>query len=321
VEALCDCIKDCYGDTYCADEFNDPKKIKGLLRKELLHSIIAVSSDGKIVGHLGTSLEQIGDITAEGSAGMVRPGYRGCGILPNLGMKMVEVYKRLNLIGVQTYAIAVHPIIQEKSLAFGASETGILLAHLPAGTQISGFTHTYKKNRLAAVAMYLPFEQAPEKTVYLPKRYYDIITGTYNRLKLKRTIKSGHRHKFSKKTTFTLDKKMRWGIEKISIQEIGHDLIEKVSTIQQVMIDESFPVLYVDIPLWHPVCPDVAEKLHSLCFFYGGIVIERGDSDILRMQFLTDKCANPETISLVSAFGKKLLDFTLHDRSCTMKNT
>ncbi len=169
------------------------------------------------------------------------------------------------------------------------------------------------------MVMYLPFEPAPERTVYLPERYHEVITATYKRLKLKRAIKSGHGHKYSTKTAVALDKKNRWGIAKISIREIGLDLIENISEIQQKMTGESFPVLYVDIPLCHPACPNIVENLRSLGFFYGGIVIERGGSDILRMQFLTDKHVNPEAIVLVSEFGKKLLNFTLRDRTDSMK--
>ncbi len=313
-QALCDCVKTCYGDTYFVEEFNNPEKLVDLIRRGAIHSQIAVIPSGHVVGHLGVSLEREGDITADGIAAVVAPEYRGHRILLDLGMQLVETYERLNLVGLQLYALAVHPIVQGHSTEAGGVETGILLGHFPPDMEIEGFPNAYDGRRIAAVLLYFPLHPAPSQTIYVPERYSKMIDSVYSQLNQDRTIRIGTDQPSIETTEVSIDEKPKQGIARIRINRVGHNLIEVVAAFKE-RSRSIFPVLYVDLPMADPSSARFVEGLRSLGFFYAGIVLERSGSDILRMQCMNRNDVNPEAIVLARPHGKNLLEFILSDRS------
>ncbi|MBT4513030.1 MAG: hypothetical protein HOC20_12595 [Chloroflexi bacterium] len=313
-QALCDCVKTCYGDTYFVEEFSDPEKLADLVRRKMIHSQIAVTPTGQVVGHLGLSLERADDTTADTLAAMVVPEYRGHRILLELGMQLGKTYEKLNLVGLQLYAIAVHSIVQGHSTDAGGVETGILLGHFPPDMEIEGFPNAYDGRRIAAVLLYFPLHPAPPQTIYIPERYQKIIDSVYSRLKQDRAIQISTYQPLIEKTIATIDKKPRQGTARIRIDAVGRNLIETVAAFKDTS-RSAFPVLYVDLPLADPSSAGFVEGLRSLGFFYAGIVLERSGSDILRMQCMNRNYINPEAIVLARPHGKNLLEFILSDRS------
>lgn len=311
--ALCDCIRICYGDTYFVDDFYDPERLSVLINQGLLNSSIAVTTSGKVVGHLGLTLERSDDITADTLAAMVAPDYRGHRILVELGKQLMDTYERLGLVGLQLYAIAVHKIVQGQSTEAGGIETGILLGHFPADIQIEGFSSAYDGSRVAAVLLYFPLHPAPSRTVYVPDRYRDIIDSVYQELGLDRTIERNSTLSFSATTVTSIEEKPRQGTARIRVDRTGVDLMEVIARFKNLSLAKSFPVLYADLPLADPVSAVFINDLRSLGFFYGGIVMERSGSDILRMQYVNRKNVNPEAIVLARPYGKDLLEFVLSD--------
>ncbi len=313
-QALCDCVKTCYGDTYFVDDFYNPDKLSAMVRQGLLHSCIAVTPSGRVAGHLGLSLERTDDITADTLAAMVVPEYRGYSILLDLGMQLVETYEKLNLVGLQLYAIAVHDIVQGHSTEAGGVETGILLGHFPSDIEIEGFPNAYDGQRIAAVLLYFPLHPAPSQTIYIPERYQTIVDSVYSPLNQDRTIQNGTDQPLIERTIAAIEQKPRQGVARIRIEKPGSDLLETVAAFKD-RSRSSFPVLYVDLPLADPSSATFVEGLRSLGFFYAGIVLERTGSDILRMQCMNRKDVNPEAIVLARPHGKNLLEFILSDRS------
>ena len=74
---LCRGIEQVYADTYPIPEFYDPDHIAGAIAAGRLYSVVAMEGAGEVVGCMSTVLEQVGDYTADGSALMISPDYRG----------------------------------------------------------------------------------------------------------------------------------------------------------------------------------------------------------------------------------------------------
>jgi len=313
-EGLCHCIRTCYGDTYPAEEFYDPEKIRALLRQGLLHSQIAITREGQVVGHLGTMLEERNeDLTADSITGIVDPAYRGHDVVFRLGVNMVAVYQELGLIGVQLYAVTVHIITQKQIHSAGGIETGMLLAHFPAGTDIIGFNHVYGTNRIVAALMYVPLRTAPKRVIYLPKRYCDIIQDMYVKLGYERSVHDADSESSIKSSAISIKKDSGLGIVKINAQRPGHDLPESIARFQQQFRLEGIEAMYVDLPLGDPATVLLVDDLRSLGLFYGGVILERGGTDILRLQGLINANIKPDASLLADDHGKTLLDFVMSD--------
>lgn len=312
-EGLSRCVKACYGDTYPAWDFYDSEKIRGFLRQGLLRSQIAVTREGEVVGHLGIMLDAMGDITADAVAGFVAPEYRGSDTMFRLGLNLNVVQQELNLIGVQLYALMLHSISHRKTLVAGGVETGLLPAHFPASTRPRGFERQDSASRIPAMLMYVPLRPAPKRAVYLPQRYADIIVDLYKQLKYTRSLKQRLKVQSEKPVSFAITKKSGLGIVQIKVQQAGLDLPDTIASLQRQFRRESYGVMYVDLPLCDPAAAAIIDGLRSFGFFYGGVIVERGGGDALRMQCLIDARIAPNTNVIASQRGKDLLSFVLAD--------
>lgn len=312
-DSLCRMVRICYGDTYFAEEYCDPDAIRRLLRDGLLHSRIAVTSSGEVAAHLGMRLERADDLTADGSAAMVHPDYRGHSTLVRLGMELGEVYERLGLVGLHLYAVAVHGIVQGQTRAAGGIETGILVGHCPAGIQMAGFEHGYGESRIAADFLYFPLKAHPQRTVFLPEHYSEVVNAIYHEARLPRVLGDHTGHALPERSTISITTKPKWGLCVVRVQQPGSDLPEVLARIQAEHKAQQCPVTYVDLPLGDSGTPALTERLHSLGFFYGAILPERGGTDLLRLQCMERNTVNPDAIVLATDRGRQLLQFTMAD--------
>ncbi len=312
-EGLARCVAACYGDSYPGRDFYDPEKIRSFFRQGLMHSQIAVTPEGEIVGHLGIMLDHIGDITADAIAGFVAPAYRGSDTMFRLGLNLIGVQQELSLIGVQLYALMLHNITHKKTLSGGGIETGMLPAHFPASTSPKGFERSGDKSRIPAMLMYVPLQPAPERTVFVPERYSDIVSRLYQQLKYTRSFKKYDKKPHAAKSSVTVNRKPGLGIVQINVRQAGRDLPDAIERDRRQFRSEGIEAIYVDLPLCDPASAAVVEELRAMGLFYGGVLIERGGGDMLRMQGLIDACIAPNAELISSQGGRELLDFVLSD--------
>ena len=312
-ERLSRCVKDCYGDTYPVKDFYDPDKIRSLVRQGLMHSQIAVTGEGEVVGHLGIVLDGRDDITADAVAGFVSPDYRGSDTMFRLGLSLGVVQQKLNLVGVQLYALMLHSITHKKAIAVGGVESGMLPAHFPASTSPRGFERRGGGGRIPAMMIYVPLGSAPERTVYIPERYQDVISGLYGRLKYTRSIKNPVKSRAKQSAAVTVSSKSGMGTVQIKVKQTGQNLLDKIEDLKEQFRKDGTGVVYVDLPLCDSASAAAAESLRSAGFFYGGVVIERGGGDSLRMQYLMDDGIAPDNDLIVSQSGRDLLSFVMDD--------
>jgi serine/threonine-protein kinase RsbW len=54
-----------------------------------------------------------------------------------------------------------------------------------------------------------------------------------------------------------------------------------------------------------------ADRLESLGFFFAGVVPEKDDRDVLRLQYLNRVTIDAQQIQVASDFGRELLDYVL----------
>lgn len=312
-EGLSRCVKNCYGDTYFAINFYNPGKIRTLLQQKLLHSQIAVTPDGEIVGHLGIMLDGEGDITADAVAGFVTPDHRGSDTMFRLGLNLSVVQQDLNLIGVQLYALMLHNITHKKTLGIGGVESGLLPAHFPASTSPKGFERKDRESRIPAMLLYVPLGSAPERIVYIPERYSDIVGDLYKKLKYTRSMERQSNAPEAKPSLISIHRKAGMGIVQVRVHEAGHDLPPIISGLKHRFSQDDVEVMYVDLPLCDPVSAVAVDGLRPLGFFYGGVVVERGGGDALRMQCLINSRIAPDASVIASQSGRELLGFVMSD--------
>jgi hypothetical protein len=72
--------------------------------------------------------------------------------------------------------------------------------------------------------------------------------------------------------------------------------------------------IYLDLPLSHPAVQSAGARLDELGFFFGGVVPELLDGDVLRLQYLNEVDIRPDDVRTGSDFGQELVKLICQEK-------
>ena len=99
----------------------------------------------------------------------------------------------------------------------------------------------------------------------------------------------------------------------LRVIEPGADLRELVRLRLRELCLHRIDCVYVDLPLSHPGTREAGDSLKELGFFFGCIVPEAGEGDILRLQYLNNVEIEPGDVRTASNFGQEILEMIFED--------
>ncbi|MHC4515324.1 MAG: hypothetical protein ACYS5W_16695 [Planctomycetota bacterium] len=313
---LARCIYRCYGYTYPNDFIYYHDQVISLIERGLLRSFVGVNPDGEVVGHSGIIRDRPEARVAESGMAAVDPRYRHHHLLESIIAHRVNACRGMGLVGTYADAVAVHPITQKASVAIGATEIGILLAEIPEFTTFRGITQ--EPGQRGSVVMYFHvLGEAPARQVFLPPRYHALLGSIYRRLGLRRTLDVAADTDTS--STFSpssvhVDIKKRRGLARIEVESAGNDVVALVSQRLQELRLQRLDVVHLDLPLGDAAAMAAVDEFAELGFFYGALVPELRDGDVLRLQCLNNVDVDPDSLVLHTDEAKRILRAILADR-------
>jgi len=314
-------IENVYGSTYPIPEFYDANFVSSAIESQLLHCVVAITDEHRVVASMSTALERLGDVTADGSALMVDPEFRGRGIVAGLGENMVATYQALNLGGLHLYALALHDLVQNQSGKAGAVVTGILPAWFSRHARIEGYD--YPDVRIGAVTLFMPLGSMRSRACYLPPCYENVLRELYGDLALERTlVVSDASAVCGEYTTHYRSEAKRQNAQvRIVLERIGSDVAERLADCKRMFEDGTNEVMYIDVPLGDPVGATAVVAARALGFFFGALMIDRCGDDHLRMQHYHQKSVATDAMVLASEKTKALLEFIVADSDGALGST
>ncbi len=309
--ALVDCVHAVYGENYSLPDFYDVENIRALLQAGLLYAFVGLNARGEVVATLGAQLECAGAITVDGRTGMVRNAYRQHGALKELGLRMVEVYQRLQTHGIQMYAVTFHPISQKHGLSYGCFVTGLLPAHFPPAmvpVEYGAFA-----GRFGAVTMFYQMRPLPPAAVCLPAPYRELLAGIYARNTIERHEIAAGRALPGEETRFSISFNVRTRVTSVRILGIGDDFCAALARLEAEIVQGDSAVTYLDLPLASPASHQAVASANRQGFFFGALLPARQAGDMLRLQKFALDSVIPGEMKLCSAEVRQMLDYVLAD--------
>ncbi len=318
VHELVRLVYKCYGYTYANEFMYYPEQIEARLHGDVMSSCGAYSSDDELIGHLALVFDKPGAKVGESGEAVVDPRYRGHGIFPKMKTFMTEHAASRGVVGVYGEAVTVHPYSQKGSLELGSTETGFLLGYSPGTVSFQNISEDEKPRRQSIALMFTPILQSKRVKVYVPEVYQEIIETIYSRIGFEREyISENINSKYSKKgngqMTVSIRSDHNQGI--ITVEEFGKRTLEDLTFPLHQLCLQRVDCIYADLPLNKKGAGYIASKLRELGFFYGYLIPEYSDSDVLRLQYLNNVEISREDIKTASDFGEHLLDLIINDWS------
>jgi anti-sigma regulatory factor (Ser/Thr protein kinase)/GNAT superfamily N-acetyltransferase len=315
--ALARCIYRCYGYTYMENVYY-PDQVRELLESGLMTSFTAVLDDGEIVGHTAITRERPDSKVGDYGKAVVDPRYRTLRLGTRLTELAIEYARKAGMLGLYSEAATVHTYSEKALSAAGWCETGALLGFVPETFYFRQIQHDQSSNRTSVVIYYGAINPAPERDIYPPLHHLSVIRKIYDRLKLKRNLVTGAGSNAAQALppgarvdirTYTGE---RWAY--LSVVEFGSDLVELVEFRLKELRLRHIDCIYIDLPLSHPATQQYCASLEMLGFFYGAVIPEFADGDVLRLQYLNNVEINAGEIQTATKACREMVDYVLRSQ-------
>jgi len=313
VTALAECIFHSYGYSYDAAWVYEPDTIRSMIEHGTLRSVVGVSTEGEIVGHLGFRREDPEAIVGESGQAVVDPRYRGHHMLGTMKRFLADWGSNSGIAGLYSEATAAHPASQKANIKLGAQETGLLLGYIPSSVSYAAIDKGEPADRLSVVLFYMKTGDGQARRLYAPGRHSEMIgkiaagagliaelavpdegTELSGETKLDVSVRADHNQ----------------GI--IAVRGFGADIVDQVADRLRYLCLHKLDCVYVDLALADPATAIVTPALEEMGFFFGGITPNLWPgSDVLRLQYLNNVEPDPANIAVASDFGHELLDYVV----------
>jgi serine/threonine-protein kinase RsbW len=308
----------CYGYTYANEFMYYPEQIEARLASGIMLSAAAYNSAKQIVGHVGFIFPKPGAKVAESGEAVVDPRYRGRGIFQMMKNYLIDRVGSMNVAGIYGEAVTVHPYSQKGSIELGGRETGFLLGYSPGSVSFHDISENERPRRQSVAMMFTPVSGSGRETVYVPNVYKGLIGSIYERVGFVRNLSpedegTGIRGRQNGRTTVSIRHDHNQAL--IQIDRVGRMTVKEIQFQLKHLALERFDCIYVDIPLWQKGTGYVASAIRGLGFFFGCVIPEYRDGDVLRMQYLNNVEISRDDIKTASGFGESLLDAIFRDMS------
>ncbi len=309
--SLARCAYRCYGYTYSTDNFYFPERVRELIESKLMVSQVAVTPDNEIIGHLAISKDSASALVGESGQAIVDPRFRGKGILKKLKAVSRSYNKEAGMLGEYGEAVTVHVYSQRVALSGDASEMGVLLGFTPATMYFKDIQGENNPKRRPIVLFYSRYNEEPWRDVYLPPHHAGIMRRIYEKMEMRRNIVTGDIPELAEQAQVNIKVQTEASRAFLRVVEYGKDLEDLVRFRLKELCSKRVDCIYLDLPLSNPAVQRYCVSMEMLGFFFGGILPEIHNGDVLRLQYINNAELELEQIEIAFDFSKELYDYVL----------
>ena len=314
--ALARCMYNVYGYSY-HEVVYFPERLRDLIDKGLLVSLVAVTPNGEVAGHQGLKKDSPSARVANVSMGAVDPRFRGRKLFERLKEHAFGRVREQGLLGLYGEAVTLHPYSQKANFASGGRETGILLAYIPGDRSFKQIEGEVAPARQTAVLFYIALNPAPVRTVYPPAKHRAMIERIYAWAGVERVFADADPNdmdRLPERSEVDVQVRAAYNWAVLGVVRGGRDLADLVRVRLRELCRSRLDCVYLDLPLSDPATQLLAPQLEALGFSFCGIYPEMVEGgDLLRLQHLNNVAIDPAKIIVVTDMGRDLLAYTLRE--------
>jgi serine/threonine-protein kinase RsbW len=306
---IVNCVRRVYGDSYIHRELYEPDQIIRQNQSGETISVVALDSDGLVVGHYALERPELGRIAEEGEA-IVLPEYRHHHLMEGMRELLEAEAHQLGLTGLYGWAVTNHLYSQKVHARFGLLPCAIALGSLPRSF------HNMPEPLPQRLSLLLGFKylRPPAAIVaHVPARHRPICARIYEHLQLTVDFRDGV--PAIEKGSLSVETMPKLGTATIRVERIGPNMADEVRRAYLEASQHANAVAtFLELPLNDPGTPALSDSAEAAGFFFNGIgpsFAKRGD--VLHLQCLTESL-DTSLIQLENPFARQLLGYIDQER-------
>ena len=319
------CAYRAYGYSY-EDFVYCPDQIVALNREGLLHSLVAVTPEGRIAGHIALKRQLLTDSVAEVGVAFVAPAFRGGGLLRRLTEAIHHEAEQLGFRGVYVRAVTSHHASQRASYSEGYRPSGILLAMFPADVDFKQLTGPVRQRENALLAYRLlprAGEDVPCTTrpLGVPAHHRDMVATIYRWLGIEAVFAESDEEvthgqddpcgEIDVKTSTVLN------TVQIVVRGYGSRIVEQVRSRLRDFCLHHFDAIFLLVNLERTMSASLICSFEEMGFFFAGILpFGSGNQAAMVLQYLNNYAIDYDRLEPFSQEAKQLAAYVrAHDPS------
>lgn len=292
-----------YGYSYSIDSIYYPDKFAQLIKDGLVISVVTVTEDNRIVGHLALVKDHPSDRIAEAAMAVVEPDFRGQGCQNRMMARLIEESKRVGLFGVHSKAVTAHPYAQKAGQKAGFKRVALAVGVIPADRVYKGM-EVVSSQRGSVAYGYLPILNPTGIKLYPPEHHKPFVEKIYQNVGLQRTfVHSAPSFSDSRLEETSLVKTtISYGYNKaaIEIERYGRNIVEEIKMTLRELCIKKIEEMTLNLRLEDPLTAVYCSRFEEMGFFIAGILPFYHFGDTLILQYLNNIVVDYHKIAVAS---------------------
>jgi serine/threonine-protein kinase RsbW len=313
--SVVDAIRAVYGDSYDVPWLYDATEISRRIAHGQMISGTAFGPDGALLCHAALTRHDHDDQVVHSGQAVSLPAARGQHLFTRVKAFLAAWATDHGVLGIYSEATAAHPYSQRANLDLGATETGVLLAWIPA-TVDNDASVLATAVRASVVLFYLRTNRAPTHPLYAPLVYREMVRTIVDRSGMRgRLATAPRRLALAPHTKLHTEIDAPHNTAIVHVDEAGADLASALIDARDRCFARGIDVVYADLRLDQPTTEIVGDDVRAAGFRFAGVFPSpRHRGENLRTQALRPGVrVSADDVSVASDHGRELLDFVLAD--------
>lgn len=300
------CVYRCYGYSYGALEAAYyPERMEALNESHEILSLVAVTPDGEVAGHLALERSGVDYKLATAGVAAVLPAFRSRGLAQRMTVEIMEEAARQGVEEIQAFAVTSHPYSQKLAHAFGFKSFGIYLA--TAFFNFKGIAEEGAQ-RETLLGLYRNLGR-PEivENVYAPTRHRPMIEALVQHVGRPVAFLEGEGVLKGEPSVIVRESPIR-NLAKIHIANFGQGWLEQVRQHVRYLRQHDYRQFILSLPMNKPMAAEAVRPLEKLGFFFSGLTV-REEGLCIVLQYLHGVTLDYAKIQVVDPMAKELLSY------------
>jgi hypothetical protein len=314
-------IQDCYGNSYCYKEYYNPAVIVKANEGGYLTSIVAVTDEGEIIGHMALLRTVDDPQIVEPVIAVVKPAFRNGGVLTKLA-EYLYINRKPNLfkgvMGIYILPVTKHIFSQKQVYFHDFKDCGIWLGYAPNAEFIE--ISTEQSQRLTLVVTYMYIIKPKSLIIYPPQKHKNMVKNLFKDIGVARVQcripEKESENNVNSQSDFRIkvDKTLRQAI--VKIVRYGQKIISEISAMLNKFCSEKFAIIHLYLSLNDPLTYYLTSEFEKMGFFFAGIMPGTASKDALVLQYLNNIAIDYNKILLFNNNAKEILSYIKKQRNC-----
>ncbi|VBB07318.1 acyl-coa n-acyltransferase [Lucifera butyrica] len=313
-------IRDSYGDSYFYKQFYDPREIIHANQCGRLTSVVAVTGDNQLIGHMALLRTEDDPQIVEPVMAVVKTGFRNGGVLTGLAEYLYinrnpELFEEVK--GIYIPPVTKHIFSQRQVYNHGFKDCGIWLGYLP-DAQFKEI-NVSPLQRLTLVLTYMYLEQPGSIIIYPPPRHKEMIAKLFKNIGVPyvqcRLLPKDLQNYFHTESLLKVKVSNALGQAILKIIHYGPHVISEIHTKINELSQRNLSVIHLYLSLNNPLTGYLTPEFEKMGFFFAGIMPGTACNDTLILQYLNNTAVNYDKILLFSAMAQEILGYIIAKRN------